>query len=90
MNRKQRREAKKRYGPDASKDISEKIFQFNKLPDMCTACQKEFDKKNKDMVQSWNVVVKQEVVRLFCPECIDKTKGALKHLGIENENQKSQ
>jgi len=26
------------------------------------------------MVQSWNVVVKQETVRIFCPECIKKTQ----------------
>ncbi len=24
------------------------------------------------MVKSWNVMVKQEVVRLFCPECVRK------------------
>ena len=42
---------------------------FNKLDDHCLVCQKDFDKKNKDMVMSWSVVVKQEKVRLYCPEC---------------------
>jgi hypothetical protein len=81
---------KKRYGSDASKDISEKVFQFSKLPDMCTACQKAFDKKDKDMVQSWNVVVKQEVVRLFCPDCIAKTKDALNKLEENHADHETQ
>lgn len=85
MNRKQRRGLKKQYGADASKDLSEKIFLFNKLPEACSACHKEFDKKDKDMVKSWNVVVKQEVVRLFCPECINSTKKALKEIGYEDK-----
>jgi len=90
MNRKQKRELKKQYGADASKDLSEKIFLFNKLPECCSACNKGFDKKDKDMVKSWNVVVRQEVVRLFCPECINTTKESLKALGIENENKEPQ
>jgi len=74
MNRKTRRSLEKKMGKDASDNLAEKIFQFNKLPEQCSACQKEFDKKNKDMVQSWNVVVRQETVRVFCPECIKKTQ----------------
>jgi len=34
------------------------------------------------MVFSWSVVVKQETVRLFCPECIEKTKEVL---GVQDE-----
>ena len=74
MNRRERRSMDKKMGKDATKNLSEKIFQFTKLPEGCSACEKSFDKKNKEMVQSWNVVVKQEVVRLFCPECINKTR----------------
>ena len=74
MNRRARRQMEKQLGKEASENLAEKIFQFSKLPESCNACQKEFDKKNKDMVQSWSVVVKQEVVRLFCPDCINKTK----------------
>ena len=74
MNRKQRRALKKNIGVEAQEKISNQMFQFGKLPEMCNVCQKEFDKKDKDMVQSWSVVVKQEVVRLFCPDCIEKAK----------------
>ena len=77
MNRQTRRNLEKEMGKEASDNIAEKIFQFNKLPETCSACQKSFDKKNKEMVQSWNVVVKQDVVRLFCPECMNKAKEVL-------------
>ena len=77
MNRQERRAMEKKMGKDTTKNLSEKIFQFNKLPESCNACNKSFNKKDKEMVQSWSVVVKQEVVRLFCPECISKTKEVL-------------
>ena len=54
--------------------MSHKLSQFEKLPEQCSACNKEFDKKDKEMIQSLNVIVNQETVRLFCPECIKKTQ----------------
>jgi hypothetical protein len=74
MNRQQRRAMKKHAGQKATDEMANHVALFGKLPESCNACQKEFDKKDKEMVQSWSVVVKQEVVRLFCPECINKTK----------------
>ena len=90
MNRKQRRTLTKHTDSTATEDLSEKIFQFSKLPDMCTACQKSFDKKDKDMVQSWSVVVKQEAVSLFCPCCIAKTKTALNKFEENHADHKTQ
>jgi hypothetical protein len=77
MNRKQRRAMTKQAGANASDAIASKMSGFSKLPDKCSACTEPFDKKDKEMVQSWNVVVHQEVVRLFCPQCIAKAKGVL-------------
>ena len=74
MNRKQRRAIKKHVGQDAQEKMADQVALFGRLPEMCNICQKEFDKKDRDMVNSWSVVVKQEVVRLFCPECINKAK----------------
>tara|TARA_R110001583_G_scaffold55201_1_gene168070 strand:+ start:1484 stop:1759 length:276 start_codon:yes stop_codon:yes gene_type:complete len=56
------------------KDIQEKMFMFDKLGDQCETCQQPFDKKDREQVSSWNVVVKEEqgVVRLYCPQCWDK------------------
>lgn len=80
MNRKQRRDtARKRRHGDAEQAMADQVQLFGKLPEQCSACQKAFDKKDRDMVFSWNVVVKQEAVRLFCPECIETTKEVLKN-----------
>jgi ribosomal protein L44E len=77
MNRKQRRALQKAAASDPTQELSNKVTQFSKLPECCMACRKDFDKKDKEMINTWNVVVKQDVVRLFCPECIKKTQEAL-------------
>ena len=77
MNRKQRRAIKKHMGQAVQEKMADQVALFGKLPEMCNICQKEFDKKDRDMVNSWSVVVKQEVVRLFCPECVNKAKEAI-------------
>ena len=74
MNRKQKRVMKRHFKKDVNEKLAQKISQFDKLPEQCSACHEVFDKQDKDMVQSWSVVIKQEVVRLFCPECIKKAK----------------
>ena len=45
----------------------------SKMPDECSACTKPFDKKDREMVMSWSVVVRNddETVRLYCPTCWD-------------------
>ena len=90
MNRKMKRAMKKHMGAGAEEKMSEQISLFSKLPESCDACQKEFDKKDKDMIQSWSVVVKQEVVRLFCPDCIQKTKEAIEHVSTEDRQEQRQ
>ena len=74
MNRSQRRATKKQVGPKAQERMAEQLTQFGMLPKQCGICQKEFDKKDKQMVQSWSVVVKEEAVRLFCPDCMNTAK----------------
>lgn len=61
---------------DAKKELTKKVGLFNKIPDHCLACHKEFDKKDRDMVMTWSVVVRKETetVRLYCPECWDMAK----------------
>ena len=57
-------------GKENSQKLTEKIFQFDQLPEECLACLKPFDKQSKEMAMTWNVVVKDEdTVRLYCPEC---------------------
>lgn len=72
MNRKQRRATEKKVGKENSQKLAEKILQFDNLPEECLACLRSFDKNDKDMVTTWNVVVRDEdTVRLYCPHCWD-------------------
>jgi hypothetical protein len=83
MNRKQRRAMEKKASL-AEKTISQKVALFGFLPDKCDTCYESFDKKDKEMVTSWSVVIHQEAekVRLFCPACVGKAKKVFK----EKEN----
>jgi len=90
VNRKQRREAeRKRKKGDPNQKMADQVSLFHKLPDKCDACSEDFDKKNKEMAFSWSVVVNGETVRLFCPECIRKTKEAIKQTGGNDGQQES-
>ena len=86
MNREQRRAAAKQAKKDGSQELEEKIHLFGKLGDHCLTCEKPFDKKNKEMVMAWTVVVhnEDELVRLYCPQCwevaMQVTEDFRKHL----------
>ena len=71
MNREQRRAMAKQAKKDGNEDVAEKVALFGELEDECLVCSKPFDKKDREMVMSWNVVVreKEEIVNLYCPEC---------------------
>ena len=70
---------KKRKQKEAEKELQQKVGMFDKLSDACDACKKTCEKKDKSMIQSWNVVVREEkeTVRLYCPECWDKAREIL-------------
>ena len=89
MNRKKRRERErmlKKAGKQGS-EMEQKLGLFDKIPDNCLTCNKDFDKKNKEMVMNWNVVVREREgkVRLYCPTCWDKAIEFTKKT-IEQEN----
>tara|TARA_R110000824_G_scaffold7311_2_gene32954 strand:+ start:607 stop:882 length:276 start_codon:yes stop_codon:yes gene_type:complete len=71
MNREQRRAMAKQAKKDGNEDVAEKVALFGELEDECLVCSKPFDKKDREMVMSWNVVVREveEKVNLYCPEC---------------------
>ena len=66
-NRKMRRQREKK----AQKEIKRKMNLFDRLPKECSACLSDFDKKDRAMVESWSVVVREaeKKVRLYCPTC---------------------
>jgi len=73
MNRAQRRAAQKsnKKGEKSNNEVDNVMGMFDLLPDQCSACLAPYDKKDKQMVTTWNVVVREEekIVRLYCPEC---------------------
>lgn len=84
-----RKEAKR-----AEKKIAEQLSMFDSLGDECAACREPFDKKSKEHVATWNVVVreKEKIVRLYCPECWQKANNLIKEiqddLRIQAENRR--
>jgi hypothetical protein len=85
MNRAQRRAAKKNKKNESS-EVQEKMAMFGKLEDECLVCQAPFDKKDKQQVMSWSVVVRNdtEEVRLYCPDCWGKAKAVVQAYEKEN------
>lgn len=85
VERRMRRVKKKQ----AEKEMKEKIGLFSKLEDFCLVCEKPFDKQDKEMVQSWCVIVREEQkqVRLYCPECWGRANTMVKKIQEEiNDN----
>lgn len=72
----------------AKKEMRKKLGLFDKLGNECLSCEKPFDKKSKEQVQTWNVVVRreQQKVNLYCPECWSAAQKLIKHLKEENDN----
>jgi len=68
------------------KENRKKLNMFDDLPENCLTCEKEYDKKNKEQAMTWQVVVKTDAVRLYCPECWDKAKDLInKYMEEQNE-----
>lgn len=79
FNRKQSLEAKK--------NMTSELNMFDRIPNKCDTCHKDFDKKSKEMAKTWFVVVRKQekLVRLFCPDCMDKAKEAIKNASEKHE-----
>ena len=90
MNRAQRR----KLGIKKKPDLDKKIGLFDKLPKQCTKCDTPYEKKDKKMVTTWNVVVREKEgkVNLYCPTCWDeahKLIAQMKEEMNENKNKKT-
>jgi intein/homing endonuclease len=57
----------------AKKELAKKLKGLF-LPDECSNCKAEFNKKNKDMASTWMVVANKERKHLICPECWEEIK----------------
>jgi hypothetical protein len=74
MSNNLKRKIKRKKLKQAEKELATKVSLFGLLGDQCLVCAKPFDKKNKEQVMSWSVVVKNEKneVNLYCDVCWDK------------------
>ena len=66
----------------AQNEIKQQLTRFGKLGHNCDTCEKPYDKNSKEHAMTWSVVVreKENVVRLYCPECWDKAKQIIKEI----------
>ena len=87
--RKIRRNIQKQKRKEAEKEMSEKIVLFGKIPDCCGICDTSFDKKNKEQVMSWSVIVQktEEIVKLYCPTCWDRANKLVQTAQEINESE---
>ena len=87
MNRQQRRARDRKIKKSKTKktELEQKLGLFDLLPEDCMVCMKPFDKKNKEQVKSWNVVVREKdrLVRVYCPTCWNKAKQLIDELDLD-------
>jgi hypothetical protein len=67
---------RKKERRDARNALKQRTSLLLDMPEKCCVCEIEFDKKSKEMAQTWHVVVFEErqVVRLTCPPCWQKVE----------------
>jgi len=62
------------------KEVQEKMQRtvgaMLSLPDECGVCKTFFDKKSKEMADTWHVMVYEQKNKIYltCPSCWDKVK----------------
>tara|TARA_Y100000114_G_C11752012_1_gene324829 strand:- start:451 stop:720 length:270 start_codon:yes stop_codon:yes gene_type:complete len=87
MNRAQRRARNRKIKKSKRKktELEQKLGLFDLMPEECMVCMEPFDRKNKEQVKTWNVVVreKESIVRVYCPTCWNKAKQIIDEIGID-------
>ena len=81
LKRKLERKNKKKIDK-AEKKMAKQLMMFDMLGDSCSACEEPYDKNSKEHAMTWKVVVreKEEIVRLYCPECWDKANKLIEEI----------
>ena len=81
LKRAAKKKKEKAAAEEAQVKIKKQMGMFSRLPESCSACQKHFP-KTREAHMTWQVVVREEKVRLFCPDCQQKAKAL-----VENNNE---
>lgn len=71
----------------AEKDLKDKVMSFDRMPDCCVMCYKDFDKKSREHHDTWTIVERREEQRvsLFCPDCWDNGVAAVKEQVVKQQ-----
>ena len=88
LRRAVKKKKEKTAAQEAQNKMKKQMGMFDRLPDHCLSCTKEFDKKDKSMVMAWSGVVREKegVVRLYCPDCWQKAIDVVEALKNEDSN----
>ena len=83
LSRKLQRAKKKR----SEKDLKQKLNMFDRIPERCNVCFANFDKTDREQVQTWYVVErrKQKSVNLYCPSCWKEGSSLVEQLATEKK-----
>lgn len=75
IKRAKKKKKEKKLAQEQQDRISNQMNMFDRMPDKCSACNKDFP-KTREAHMSWRVTVrnKEQMVRLFCPDCQEKAK----------------
>ena len=62
---------RKKQRKNAKEALKQRTGLLLNMPEECCVCETGFDKKSKEMAQTWHVVVFEErkIIRLTCPPC---------------------
>jgi len=75
LKRKINRKKHLKQEKDANKELQSKLSSIF-LPDNCSLCNRDFDKKSREMAMSWMVVADGDKKALVCPECWQKSSSS--------------
>ena len=85
--RKIKRKHKLQKKKKAEKDIKDRVMSFDRMPECCVMCFKDFDKKSKEHHDTWTIVERREEKRvsLFCPDCWENGLAAVKEVVVKEQ-----
>jgi predicted RNA-binding Zn-ribbon protein involved in translation (DUF1610 family) len=75
IKRDKKKKKEKKQAQEQDQQMRKQMNMFDRMPKVCSACEKEFP-KTREAHMTWKVTVrnKEQQVRLFCPDCLEKAK----------------
>ncbi|MAH48828.1 hypothetical protein CMI37_23575 [Candidatus Pacearchaeota archaeon] len=70
---------RKQERKDAQKEMEHQAALFAKHPTECCVCKEQFE-RTKETVKTWQVAIREERVRLTCPNCWSIIQKGLKRI----------